>query len=67
MANDQTCAICHETTRYGMCACARSEPEEGMGPQGEEWLEVCNLRQEIRLEREAECREALKGKEGVDY
>ena len=38
------CAICGEeisaATEY-QCHCSRTEPADGMGPQGEEWLDEC--------------------------
>ena len=42
-----TCAICGESRGPDvdyMCRCARTEPMDGEGPQGEEWLEACAAR-----------------------
>ena len=48
-ARTRTCAICGgeigPDTGY-QCRCSMSEPADGMGPQGEDWLEACASRYE---------------------
>ena len=46
---ERKCAICggeiSAATGY-QCACSRSEPLDGDGPQGEDWLEYCAARRD---------------------
>ena len=46
---ERTCAICggviSAATGY-QCACSMSEPDDGAGPQGEDWLEYCAARRD---------------------
>ena len=42
----QPCAICGHDRNEGHCACTLSEPMEGMGPQGEDYLEALACRNE---------------------